>query len=93
MFLFLAITGSTSSCEPESAACFPSGHPHKNVGYVKDPLYLDDSGRPTIKYVLDVKGDQIPEDCTQSPSTTVTFMCPTRGQVRYFYYYYANDEH
>ena len=72
---------SASECESESAACIPSGPSYKSAGHVNNALSFDDAQRPSIKYVIEAKGDDIPPECTQPPSTLVTFVCPARGEV------------
>ena len=71
----------TTDCESGSAACIPSGASYKNAGHVSKALSIDDSQRPFIKYINEMKGDDIPANCTQAPSTLITFVCPARGEV------------
>ncbi|KAH3726623.1 hypothetical protein DPMN_052491 [Dreissena polymorpha] len=53
-----------------------------NLGSPTDDLKRDKTGRLVLTYQTD-PSDPKPPGCTSPPTTTLVFICPSRGQVHF----------
>lgn len=74
----------TAQCPPGSAACKVRNDTSIDMGHMDKKLQMDATGHPTLTYTSNVT---VP-GCTTKPKTTIQFVCPESGGVRFSVSYF-----